>query len=133
MAINLRMRTTISPRWWQPWTAGIAVGYMNGRTRQKSKTCTTEASAKKHSFERQLHRGVRTRGSVQKLVFFKIIWAHRSIFPISSPYACRGRTVLPFPTNSYHLFPVELVLKQCFFALASEIEGLCYTDSPVHI
>ena len=65
--------------------------------------------------------------------FFKTIWAHRSTFAISSSYACRGRTVLRFPTNSYHLFTVELVLKQCFFALASEIEGLCYTDSPVHI
>ena len=32
---------------------------------------------------------------------FKFIWAHRSIFLIPSPYACRGRTVLQFPTNSY--------------------------------
>ena len=38
MAFTLRIRTTISPRRWQPWTAGIAVGYMNGRTRQQSKT-----------------------------------------------------------------------------------------------
>ena len=71
MAFTLCTRTTISPRRWQPWTASTAVGYMKGRTRQKSKTFTTEASAKKHSCERQLHRGVDTCGSVQKLVFFQ--------------------------------------------------------------
>ena len=37
---------------------------------------------------------------------------------IPSPYACRGRTVLQFPTNSYHLFTVELALK-AVLALAS--------------
>ena len=43
---------------------------------------------------------------------FKFIWAHRPIFLIPSPYACRGRTILQFPTNSYHLFTVELALKE---------------------
>ena len=42
---------------------------------------------------------------------FKLFWTHRSIFLISSPYAWRGRTVLQFPTNSYHLSTVELALK----------------------
>ena len=133
MAFTLRIRTTISPRRWQPWTAGIAVGYMNGRTRQQSTSLLPRRA------QRSTPLSVSATAKLVRVVqcknwyFFKIIWAHRSIFPIPSPYACRGRTVLRFPTNSYHLFTVELVLKQCFFALASEIEGLCHTDSPVHI
>ena len=33
-------------------------------------------------------------------------------FLIPPPYACRGRTVLRFPTNRYHLFTVELAFKE---------------------
>ena len=148
MAFTLGIRTTISPRRWQPWTAGIAVGYMNGRSRQKSKTLYSRgerkeallwASAPPRSWyvwfsvkigifsklfghTGQLLRAQRSTplsvSSTAKLVrvvqcknwyFFKTIWAHRSTFAIPSSYACRGRTVLRFPTNSYHLFTVELV------------------------
>ena len=42
---------------------------------------------------------------------------------IPSPYAWRGRTVLQFPTNSYHLFTVELALK-AVLALASAVNVL---------
>ena len=50
MAFTLRIRTTISPRRWQPWTAGIAVGYMNGRTRQESKTLYNRGERKEALF-----------------------------------------------------------------------------------
>ena len=60
---------------------------------------------------------------------FKFIWAHRSIFLIPSPQACHGRTVLQFPTNSYHLFTVELALK-AVLALVSGVNGLCYANYP---
>ena len=33
-------------------------------------------------------------------------------FLIPPPYACRGRTVFRFSTNRYHLFTVELALKE---------------------
>ena len=48
---------------------------------------------------------------------------------IPSPYACRGRTVLQFPTNSYHLFTVELALK-AVLALASAVNVLWYASNP---
>ena len=50
---------------------------------------------------------------------FKIFWAHRSIFLIPSPYACRGRIVSK--TKSYYLFTVDLRIKECF-ALASALK-----------
>ena len=40
---------------------------------------------------------------------------------IPSPYARRGRTVLQFPTNSYHLFTVELALKAVFDSSAVNV------------
>ena len=46
-----------------------------------------------------------------KLVEGVNFWARRSIFLIPSPYASHGRTVLQFPTNSYHLSMVELAPK----------------------
>ena len=42
---------------------------------------------------------------------FNFFWAHRSIFLIPSPYACRGRIVLRFPTNSYYSFTVDVAHK----------------------
>ena len=114
MASTLRMRTTISPRPWQPWTAvSPLLGFMVVRMRkvlaipQSWYVCFNAVN----------------------WYCFKFIWAHRSIFLIPSPYACRGRTVLQFPTNSYHLFTVELALK-AVLALASAVNVLWYASNP---
>ena len=90
------MRTTISPRQWRPWTAvsplfrlmAVRMGKVLAIP-QSWFVCFNAVN----------------------WYCFKFIWAHRSIFLIPSPYACRGRTVLQFPTNNYHLFTVELTIK----------------------
>ena len=87
MASTLGMRTTISPRQWQPWTAVspllelISMAWPSGQW-----------AGEKPAHQRLL--GTRVN------------------FLIPPPYACRGRTVLRFPTNRYHLFTVELALNE---------------------
>ena len=50
--------------------------------------------------------------SMQLIGFVSNLFGHTGQFFLKpSPYACRGRTVLQFPTNSYHLFTVELTIK----------------------
>ena len=52
-------------------------------------------------------------------------------FLIPPPYACRGRTVLRFPTNRYHLFTVELALNEvlciCLGSEGSKVRPDGYT------
>ena len=87
MASNLGMRTTISPRQWQPWTAVspllelISMAWPSGQW-----------AGEKPAHQRLL--GTRVN------------------FLIPPPYARRGRTVLRFSTNRYHLFTVELALNE---------------------
>ena len=55
--------------------------------------------------------------------FFKFIWAGRSIFLIHLHTHTVGELFLQFPTNSYHLFTVELAPKKVL-VLASVGKGL---------
>ena len=52
------------------------------------------------------------------------VFGHTDQFsdPISNTYAM-GELLVAFPTNSYHLFTVELALKEVL-ALASAVKGL---------
>ena len=114
MVSTLRMRTTISPRQLQPWTAVLPfLGLMVVRMRKVL----------------AILRSWYVCFNAVNWYCFKFIWAHRSIFLIPSPYACRGRTVLQFPTNSYHLFTVELALK-AVLAHASAVNVLWYASNP---
>ena len=87
MASTLGMRTTISPRQWQPWTAVsplpelISMVWPSGQW-----------GGEKPAYQRLL--------------------STRVNFLILPPYACRGRTVLRFSTNRYHLFIVEQALNE---------------------
>ena len=101
MASTLGMRTTISPRQWQPWTAVspllelISMAWPSGQ----------------RAGEKPAH---------QRLLGTRIN------FLIPPPYACRGRTVLRFPTNRYHLFTVELALNEVLCTrLGSEGSKMC--------
>ena len=60
---------------------------------------------------------------------FKFIWAHRSIFWSHLHTHAVGELLVAFPTNSYHLFTVELALKEVL-ALASAVKGLWYAGLP---
>ena len=112
MVSTLRMRTTISPRQWQPWTAvSPFLGLMVVRMRKVL----------------AIPRSWYVCFNAVNWYCFKFIWAHRSIFLIPSPYACRGRTVLQFPTDSYLLFTVELTIK-ALLALAYAVIGLWYAS-----
>ena len=119
MTSTLRMRTTISPRQWQPWTAvSPFLRHIVVRMRKVLGILAAE-----------LIRVLQLCFNAVNWYCFKFIWAHRSIFLLPSPYACRGRAVLQFPTNSYHLFTVELALK-AVLALASAVNVLWYASNP---
>ena len=119
MTSTLRMRTTISPRQWQPWTAvSPFLRHIVVRMRKVLGILAAE-----------LIRVLQLCFNAVNWYCFKFIWAHRSIFLLPSSYACRGRAVLQFPTNSYHLFTVELALKT-LFAFASAVNGLWYASYP---
>ena len=58
----------------------------------------------------------------------KFIWAHSSIFLSDTiSIRMRWRTVLQFPTNSYHLFPMELARKA---VLALTSAAKMFFDTP---
>ena len=56
----------------------------------------------------------------------KCRWTHRSHL---YNYACHGRTVFQFPTNSYHMFSVELVCKGVLMHLPRQEKAGCVIAS----
>ena len=103
MASTLRMRTTISPRQSQPWTAvSPLLRHMVVRMRKVLGIPAAE-----------LIRVLQLCFNSVNWYCFKFIWAHRSIFLLPSPYACRGRAVLQFPPTATTCLRWSWCLKHC--------------------